>query len=51
MQWQAFTGKSKLRLKEANLGKVVAVVRNFLMPVISDRALYAGKWSKGGLWR
>jgi predicted nucleotidyltransferase component of viral defense system len=49
--WRAFTGKSKLRLKEANLDKVVAVVRQFLMPAVTSETPNLGKWSKGGSWR
>jgi hypothetical protein len=53
-QWRAFIGKTKLKLKEADLGVVVSVVRDFLMPV-ADAASHAEPfpktWPAGGPWR
>lgn len=50
-QWRAFTGKSKLRLKEPDFGKVVDAIREFLMPVVTASVPYTGQWPKGGSWR
>ena len=50
-QWQAFIGKSKLRLKEADFEKVVAAIRAFIMPVATALPHHIGKWSEDGLWR
>jgi len=50
-QWRAFIGKSKLRLKEPDFGKVVDAIREFLIPVVTASVPYTGKWPKGGSWR
>jgi predicted nucleotidyltransferase component of viral defense system len=50
-QWRAFTSKSKLRLQEADFGKVVGAVREFLLPVITAPGSFIAHWPKGGPWR
>ena len=51
MQWKAFIGKSKLRVKEADFEKVVDAIREFLIPVATANAIHIRKWPKGGLWQ
>jgi len=51
MQWKAFIGKGKLRLKETDFAKVVKILREFLMPVVFAKSDHSGNWPKGGMWQ
>ena len=53
-QWGAFTKRGRLKVAEADLAKVVAMIRQFLGPAANAAAndlVFKKQWSKGGAWR
>jgi hypothetical protein len=52
-QWAAFIRRTPLRISESNLGLVISVLREFLMPPCSAAACatsFVRKWQKNGAW-
>jgi hypothetical protein len=54
VQWSAFLRKGRLKIQETDFGKVVLLLREFLMPptmALVDRQRFGGKWQPKGPWR
>jgi predicted nucleotidyltransferase component of viral defense system len=54
VQWNAFIRKGRLNIQENDFGKVVSVLRGFLMPptlALVERQGFEAKWRAGGPWR
>jgi hypothetical protein len=53
-QWQGFLRRTRLRFKEPDLGKVVEVIKNFVLPpaqTAQQQKSFACHWPKGGPWQ
>jgi len=53
-QWEAFLKRGRLKLKVTDLGAVVRVIREFLMPAVETtgkRQTFKAHWPKGGPWK
>ena len=53
-QWNAFLRKGRFKIEEKDFGKVVSVLREFLMPPATAAAQsgdFSQPWSAGGPWR
>jgi predicted nucleotidyltransferase component of viral defense system len=54
VQWNAFLRKGRLNIQENDFGKVVSLLRGFLMPptlALVDGHGFEAKWRAGGPWR
>jgi hypothetical protein len=53
VQWNAFLRKARLKVQERNFGKVVSLLRDFLMPpslALVQKKKFHAKWCPGGPW-
>lgn len=54
IQWNAFLRKGRLKIQETDFGKVVLLLREFLMPptlALAKKQVFKAKWQPGGPWR
>jgi hypothetical protein len=53
-QWEAFVRRSRLDTEEVNLGTVVKVIADFMMPpsiAAAEGKAFSLRWTKGGPWQ
>ena len=53
-QWRGFLNRTQLRFKEADLGKVVGVIKHFVVPpaqAAQQKKPFVLRWPKGGPWQ
>jgi hypothetical protein len=53
-QWRGFLRRTRLRFKEPDLGKVVEVMKNFVVPpaqAAQQKKPFARRWPNGGPWQ